>query len=61
MKVLLVKYGRRVDCLDATNKTTDYALPLFFNVVQTLAGYMVKGAFIIQFETASCIAEALRV
>ncbi|CAN7981576.1 unnamed protein product [Ixodes pacificus] len=61
MKELLVKYGQGVVCLDAANKTTDYALTLFFIVVQTQAGYMVAGAFTVQFETASCITEALSV
>ncbi|CAN7944666.1 unnamed protein product [Ixodes hexagonus] len=61
MEELLVKYFKSVVCLDETNKTTDYALPLFFVVVKTPAGYMVAGVFIVQFETASCIAEPLSV
>ncbi|XP_064485445.1 uncharacterized protein LOC135397822 [Ornithodoros turicata] len=61
MAGLLEKYGSSVVCLDATNKTTDYLLPLFFIVVKTAISYMIAGAFIVQFETSACIAEALQV
>ncbi|CAN7947606.1 unnamed protein product, partial [Ixodes hexagonus] len=59
MADILQKYGRSAVCLDATNKTTDYALPLFLLVVKTSLCYMTVGAFMVQFETSSCIAEAL--
>ncbi|KAL3193842.1 hypothetical protein MRX96_000130 [Rhipicephalus microplus] len=59
MRSMLKKYVGSVVCLDATHKTTDYALPLFLLVVKTPSGYTPAGVFIIQFETAHCIAEAL--
>ncbi|KAH8040578.1 hypothetical protein HPB51_011406 [Rhipicephalus microplus] len=61
MRNLLKKYGGSVVCLDATHTTSDYALPLFLLVVKTPSGYTPAGVFIIQFETAHCIAEALDV
>ncbi|KAL3187165.1 hypothetical protein MRX96_025895 [Rhipicephalus microplus] len=61
MRSMLKKYGGSVVCLDATHKTSDYALPLFLLVVKTPSGYTPAGVFIIQFETAHCIAEALDV
>ncbi|XP_065220996.1 uncharacterized protein LOC135846261 [Planococcus citri] len=57
-KHLLKRYGS-VCCLDATYKTTKYALPLFFLVVKTNVNYVVAAVFIIQHENATCIAEAL--
>ncbi|KAL3188143.1 hypothetical protein MRX96_004138 [Rhipicephalus microplus] len=36
---MLKKYGGSVVCLDATHKTSDYALPLFLLVVKTPSGY----------------------
>ncbi|KAH8040940.1 hypothetical protein HPB51_013110 [Rhipicephalus microplus] len=39
----------------------DYALPLFLIVVKTSSCYAVAGAFIVQFETALCIEEALNI
>ncbi|KAH8042069.1 hypothetical protein HPB51_020243 [Rhipicephalus microplus] len=56
---MLKKYGGSVVCLDATHKTSDYALPLFLLVMKTPSGYTPAGVFIIQFEMAHCIAEAL--
>ncbi|KAH6929150.1 hypothetical protein HPB50_023949 [Hyalomma asiaticum] len=61
MRNMLNKYGGSVVCLDATHETSDYALPLFLLVVKTPSGYTPAGVFIIQFETADCIAEALGV
>ncbi|KAL3188879.1 hypothetical protein MRX96_003035 [Rhipicephalus microplus] len=58
---MLKKYGGSVVCLDATHKTSDYALPLFLLVVKTPSGYTPAGVFIIQFEMAHCIAQALDV
>lgn len=55
MRNMLKKYGGSLVCLDATHKTSDYAPPLFLLVVKTPSG----GVFIVQFETAHCIAEAL--
>ncbi|KAH8028667.1 hypothetical protein HPB51_018070 [Rhipicephalus microplus] len=53
MRSMLKKYGGSVVCLDATHKTSDYALPLFLLVVKTPSGYTPAGVFIIQFETAT--------
>lgn len=61
MKELMLKYSDVVVCLDATYKTTDYALPLFLIVVKTSSCYAVAGAFIVQFETALSIEEALNI
>ncbi|KAH8019709.1 hypothetical protein HPB51_021031 [Rhipicephalus microplus] len=58
MTSMLKKYGGSVVCLDATHKTSDYALPLFLLVVKTPSGYTPAGVFIIRYETARCIAEA---
>ena len=40
---LLIKYGSQLCLLDATYKTTKYALPLFFLCVKTNVGYLVAG------------------
>ncbi|KAH6948411.1 hypothetical protein HPB50_024244 [Hyalomma asiaticum] len=61
MAQLLKQYGNNVTCFDATNKTTDYSLPLFFLVVKTPTNYMVAGVFVVQYETTACISEALNV
>ncbi|XP_075535233.1 uncharacterized protein LOC142570787 [Dermacentor variabilis] len=61
MRTMLKKYGGSVVCLDATHKTSDYALPLFLLVVKTPSGYTPAGVFIVQFETTHCIADALDV
>ena len=47
--------------LDATYRTTRYALPLFFIVVETNVDYQVVASFVIQDETTSAIMEALSV
>lgn len=60
MKNMLLKYGTAVVCLDSTHKTSDYALPLFL-IVKTPVSYATASMFIVQFETACCIAEALSV
>lgn len=38
---LLELYGNEVTCIDATYKSTQYALPLFFLVVKTNVDYQV--------------------
>ncbi|XP_048246920.1 uncharacterized protein LOC124125195 [Haliotis rufescens] len=58
---LLDIYGKELVFLDATYKTTKYALPLFFLCVQTNSGYCVVGAFITEKEESSSIAEALQI
>jgi MULE transposase domain/Amyotrophic lateral sclerosis 2 chromosomal region candidate gene 8 len=57
---LLARYGR-LCLLDATYKTTKYALPLFFLTVKTNDGYIVVGTFVVQTESAELISEALRI
>lgn len=46
--------------LDATYRTTRYALPLFFLCVRTNVSYEVVASFITQNEDSESIAEALR-
>ena len=58
---LLQRYGNDICLLDATYKTTRYALPLFFLVVPTNVDYQVVGSFVIQNETSQCIREALQI
>jgi MULE transposase domain/Amyotrophic lateral sclerosis 2 chromosomal region candidate gene 8 len=57
---LLARYGQTC-LLDATYRTTKYALPLFLICVRTNADYVVVGEFIVQFEDASSISDALSV
>lgn len=56
---LLQMYGD-IFLLDATYKTTRYALPLFFLCVRTNVNYQVVGMFVLQNETTDEICEALQ-
>ena len=56
---LLSKYGS-ICLLDATYKTMEYAVPLFFLFVKTNNDYCVAAMFVTQFEDASSVAEALQ-
>ena len=47
--------------LDATYKTTKYALPLFFIVVQTNANFQVCCAIVLQEESTEMITKALKI
>ena len=58
-KSLLKKYGNHICLLDATYKTTRYAVPLFFVVVKTNIDYQVVASFVVQDETTESITEAL--
>ena len=58
-KKMLHRYGQDTVFLDATYRTTKYALPLFFLCVHTNHGYMVVGTFIMEREDSSSLAEAL--
>ena len=60
-KRLLRVYGNYICLLDATYKTTRYALPLFFLAVKTNVDHHVVGSFVIEDETVSSINEALGV
>ena len=44
------KCGNRIVLLDATYKTTNYSISLFFVAVKTNVKYMVVGSFAIQEE-----------
>lgn len=56
---LLMRYGSDLVLMDATYKTTKYAIPLFFVCVHTNVGYKVVAEFMCQNEEAHSIAEAL--
>ena len=56
---LLERYGNDVCLLDATYKTTKYALPLFFVAVKTNVDYQLVASFVTQTETTEAIEEAL--
>ena len=55
-----LRYGNSLCLLDATYRTTKYALPLFFLAVKTNVGYSVVGEFIVQNETQSAIEKGLQ-
>lgn len=58
---LLRRYGSNLVLMDATYKTTKYALPLFFVCVHCNVGYKVVASFICQNEDADSISEALSI
>ena len=58
---LLEKYGGDICLLDATYKTSRYALPTFFLCVKTNVDYCVVASFVTQQENADSIWEALHV
>ena len=58
---LLEMYGNEMIMLDATYRTTRYALPLFFFVVKTNVDYQIVGLFVCENETEDCITEALSI
>lgn len=60
-KQLLSRYGNTISLIDATYKTTQYDLALFFICVRTNVGYSVVAEFILQSETAESILEALEI
>lgn len=60
-KDLLQRYGNEILLLDATYKTTRYALPLFFLVVPTNLDYQIVAAFVIENESKESITEALNI
>lgn len=57
----LLKYGNDMCLMDATYKTTRYALPLFFLCVRTNVSYQVVGTFVVQYSTIEAISEALQI
>ncbi|XP_046570097.1 uncharacterized protein LOC124278436 [Haliotis rubra] len=60
-QMLLKRYGMDIVFLDATYRTTRYALPLFFLCVRTNQGYVVVAAFVIEKEDAQSVEEALHI
>nr|XP_047143262.1 uncharacterized protein LOC124817350 isoform X4 [Hydra vulgaris] len=56
---LLLRYGNELAFLDATYRTTRYALPLFFLVVKTNINYQIVAIFVCEHETTESIKEAL--
>ena len=58
---LIKLYGDTICLLDATYKTTKYAVPLFFVALKTNVDYQVVASFTLQDETAVAISEALSV
>ena len=51
MKNMYERYGNHMILLDATYKTTRYALPLFFVVVQTNVNFQVCCVIVLQEES----------
>lgn len=60
-KRLMERYGNEICLLDATYKTSQYALPLFFVAVPTNTRYQVIASFILSSETTECISRALSI
>ena len=54
-------YGNTVSLMNATYKTTQYELALFFVAIKTNVGYSVVAEFVVQSETVEEITEALRI
>lgn len=54
-------YCNGICLLDATYKTTKYAIPLFFLAVKTNVDYQVVASFAQQDETTSAIGEAIKI
>ena len=61
MKYLYQKYAPHLVLLDATYKTTKYALPLFFAVVKTYVNFQVVGVLVFQEETKDMIKKGLQI
>ncbi|XP_062585887.1 uncharacterized protein LOC134247563, partial [Saccostrea cucullata] len=59
-KRLLNLYGRDICIMDATYKTSKYALPLFFICMQTNVGHSICGSFVVATETKKSIQEGLK-
>ena len=59
MKHIFNTYGNQLVLLDATYKTTKYALPLFFLVVKTNVNFQVCPVFVIQEESTDMMLKTL--
>ena len=60
-KRLLNPHGKEVVLLDATYRTMQYALPLFFFVVKKNIDYQIVATFVTENETQDCIEESLQI
>ena len=58
---LLERYGNDICLMDATYRTTKYALPLYFICVPTNVNYMGVAMFILETEDSNSIKEALSI
>ena len=58
---LLSRYGNELVLLDATYRTTRYALPLLFFVVKTNIDYQIAATFVTENEKEESIVEALKI
>ena len=58
---VVFRYGKELTLLDATYRTTRYALPLFFMVVKTNIDYQIVAVFVTENETEDSIQEALSI
>ena len=58
---LLRTYGNIITLMDATYKTTNYSIPLFFVCVKTNVNYTLVAEFVVQSETTEQIFEALSI
>ena len=56
---LIKRHGNKMVLLDATYKTTRYALLLFFMVLKTNVDYQIVASFVIKNETYEAILEAV--
>ena len=61
MKNMYERYGNHMILLDATYETTNYALPLFFVVVQTNVNFQVCCVIVLQEESTEMITKALKI
>lgn len=57
---LLSLYGSNICIMDATYRTSKYALPLFFICVPTNVGHSIVGSFLVSSESKVSIMEGLR-
>ena len=60
MQGLLKRYGDELTLLDATYKTTRYAIPLFLLVVKTNVDYQIAAVFVTETESRVAVEEALQ-
>ena len=61
MKNMYERYGNQMILLDATYKTTKYALPLFFVVVQANVNFQVCCVIFLQEESTEMMTKSLKI